>query len=748
MLPPFVRNMPRAEIRPDIRFAWRGPSLFMVDTEGRAGPSNALTGLWFRETRYLGTLAPRIDGTPLHLCAIGSSAHDRLELVYVHPELTSFGGGGTGVSDDVERFDAHGIPFRALDVRVVHRVRANGMDSTFQIGNGSRHRVRFTFSIELAADFADLLDVVGGVHATPRAMTRRVEGVSRLELRFTHPQLPYATAIDVPDAEIDGDGARWDIALDPRESRTVTLGVRARDFADPITWAGGIARERAAARWRREQITVEVKGSGTTPLVIARAIEDFGAMPLLDGAPDEWLALQAGVPLYPALFGRDALTAGWHASLLDGGRSLDASLTRLGRLQSSRFLDFTDEEPGRIPYQARSGPTARLGENPFAAYYADFASPLMYVISLVQLFAWTGDAKQIAPHVDVARRILDWARDTGDMDGDGYLEYLTRSPHGTKNQAWKDSGDAMIDERGAQLTPPIAACEIQAYWFAAQELFAILLWLTGERHDARDYWRSATKLKERFNRDFWMEDEGFYGLALDPEKRLSRSLTSNVGHCIAAGIIDRDRLPRVVDRLFAPDLFSGWGVRTLSRSHPSYSPLSYHNGSVWPVEQATMAFGLRRFGFEQRALQLSDATFALAALYPDFRIPECIGGYDASELAHPGAYPQANAPQTWNVSAVPSFLHSMMGILPVASLDLLVVDPVLPTALDEVLLSHVRVGGAEVDLRFFRDAKGRSHFDVLRKKGTLHVVRQPPPESISVGIAGRFGALLDGLRAA
>jgi hypothetical protein len=225
----------------------------------------------------------------------------------------------------------------------------------------------------------------------------------------------------------------------------------------------------------------------------------------------------------------------------------------------------------------------------------------MFVTSLANLWAWTGDRRYVERHWDAARRILDWARDYGDMDGDGYLEYLTRSSKGTKNQGWKDSGDAIVYDDGTPVPAPIATCELQAYWYVAQELMAVLSWVMGAKDDAAAHRKSAAGLKERFNRDWWIEDEQFVALALDPDKRQVRAITSNVGHCLACGIIGRDRLPSLVERLFAPDLFSGWGIRTLSNAHAFYNPLSYHRGTVWTVEQATIVFGLRRFGFDARA---------------------------------------------------------------------------------------------------------------------------------------------------
>jgi glycogen debranching enzyme len=458
-------------------------------------------------------------------------------------------------------------------------------------------------------------------------------------------------------------------------------------------------------------------------------VRDFGSLPLLDGRPDEWLTMQAGVPAYPAFFGRDAVSAGWQAAFIDRGDSLDAALTRLGRLQSDRFDDWHDEQPGRIPYQVRGGPLALLNLNPYAAYYADFASPLMYVIALANLYAWTGDRQCIERHWDTARRVLDWAREYGDADRDGYLEYQTRSSKGTKNQGWKDSGDAIVYNDGSPVPSPIATCELQGYWYVAQELMGLLAVVMNGRGEEKAWLRSAAELKQRFNRDWWMPDEQFFAVGLDPDKQLIRAVTSNVGHCLATGIIDEPHRRPVVGRMFAPDLFSGWGIRTLASSHAYYNPLSYHRGTVWAVEQGTIIFGLRRFGFNARALDLTRAMFDLALLYPEDRIPECVGGYARSDRATPGAYPRANPVQLWNATAFPLVIQSMLGLLPLAPIETLVIDPILPTWMPEIIVRDLRVGRAKVSIKFWRDEKGSSKWDILHKQGSLRVVRQPPPES-------------------
>jgi glycogen debranching enzyme len=263
------------------------------------------------------------------------------------------------------------------------------------------------------------------------------------------------------------------------------------------------------------------------------------------------------------------------------------------------------------------------------------------------------------------------------------------------------------------------------------------------RDDVAAYRASAAELKRRFNRDWWVESEQFIALALDPDKRQVRAVTSNVGHCLACGIIDRDRLPAVVGRMFAPDLFSGWGIRTLSSDHAYYNPLSYHRGTVWAVEQATTVFGLRRFGFDARALDLTRALVDLASLYAEYRIPECVGGYARGESPVPGAYPRANTPQLWNATAFPLVVQTLLGLLPIAATNTLVLDPLLPEWLPEIVVRDLRVGGARVALRFWRTEDGTSRWDVLHRQGSLRIVRQPPPESRSATWTDRAADLFE-----
>ena len=730
--------MPQASVRPDLLYGWRGTSLLIVNTHGECADDQALSGFYHREARFLRACALTVNGERPWRCEAAAVAPERLDFTYTYPEVTKYGGGGSGQSGDDEPRNDRGLPQRALNIHVVFELTFGGLRIHTGIDNRAREAVDVDLKWTFAADFADIQEAQS-FERKQTATVRRDSEPGILRFHYDHEQLPYSTLIDLPAGwEAVEDGAAIHLHLEPSQRIDASFEVRASTGAEEID---GAAREAVFDAWRRG--FTETSSSHTLfESLLNGNVRDFASFALMDGERDEWLTLQAGVPLYPALFGRDAITAGWQAGYVDRGASLEAALTRLGRMQSARDNEWRDEEPGRIPYQVRSGPLAVLDLNPYARYYADFASPLMFVIAVANHYAWTGDKNAVDRHWDAARRILDWARERGDRDGDGYLEYLTRSKDGTKNQGWKDSGDAVIYDDGSPVPAPIATCELQGYWYSAQQLMGALCWMRGDKDDARAHFDAAADLKRRFNADWWVESESCPALALDPDKRQVTAVTSNAGHCLATGIIDKAHVPALVGRLFAPDMFSGWGIRTLSTEHQHYNPLSYHRGTVWPVEQGTIVFGLRRYGFDARAQDLSRAMVDLATLYPEFRIPECVGGEARGDRPTPGAYPQANTPQLWNATAFPLIVQSLLGLLPIAPYEVLVVDPALPDWLPDLTLRNLRVGEARVTVRFWRDSDGRSHFDVLEKHGTLRILRQPPPESLSATLWDRLSGLV------
>jgi glycogen debranching enzyme len=336
-------------------------------------------------------------------------------------------------------------------------------------------------------------------------------------------------------------------------------------------------------------------------------------------------------------------------------------------------------------------------------------------------------------------RAVEWLDRDGDLDGDGFYEYLTRSRDGVHNQGWKDSDDAIVYPDGRSVEPPIASCEEQGFAYIAKLHLSETLWWIGRKKEARWLFREAAALKKRFNEAFWNEEDGFFALALDAQKRQVRSIASNAGHCVATAICDGDKVERVVDRLFQPDLFSGWGIRTLSDQHPAYNPYSYHLGSIWPVEHGTFALGFMRYGLHERTQQIARAQFEAASLFDFYRLPELFSGH-ARDAEHPfpAVYPNANTPQAWSASTTFCLLQAMLGLYPYAPLNALLVDPHLPEWLPEITLRDLRVGEGTATIRFRRKKDGSSTYRVLRKRGKLHILRQATPWSLTTTFAERL----------
>jgi glycogen debranching enzyme len=294
--------------------------------------------------------------------------------------------------------------------------------------------------------------------------------------------------------------------------------------------------------------------------------------------------------------------------------------------------------------------------------------------------------------------------------------------------------------------PPIATSELQAYWYAGLEQAAIAFLVAGDRVYALQLLSKARTLKRRFDRAFWMDDEGFYALALGPDKQPLRSISSNTGHLLAAGIVPVEKGARVVRRLMKPDLFSGWGIRTLSSDHPAYNPFSYHLGSVWPVENGTFALGFARYGRFAELHRLAEGLFAATDLFVANRLPEAVAGLPRDERhPHPGIYAESNEPQGWSASMVVLLVQSLLGMRPVAPLGLLLIDPHLPPWLPDLRLAGVRVGQARVDLAFARTPDGATQWRVVRRKGRVRVLRQPVPQGPGSSLSGRATALLASL---
>ena len=376
------------------------------------------------------------------------------------------------------------------------------------------------------------------------------------------------------------------------------------------------------------------------------------------------------------MFGRDSIFTSLQA--LPFAPELAATtLTALGEWQGNGVDDFRDEDPGRILHEMRYGEMTAFEERPHSPYYGCADATPLYVVLLDEYERWTGDRKLVRALEYEARKALAWIDDYADLQGDGYVWYQRRNEKtGLENQCWKDSWDSISYRDGKLPGFPRATCELQGYAYDAKmrgARLARLVWKDPEFADALE--KQAADLKRRFNRDYWVEDDEYFALALDSEGKQVDALTSNNGHLLWSGIVDKSKAKAVARHLVGPRLFSGWGVRTLAEGEGRYNPIGYHVGTVWPFDNSFVAWGLRRYGFKEEAAQIASGILDAAEFF-DGRLPEAFGGYERSATKYPVQYPTACSPQAWSTGAPLLFLRTMLGLEPEG--EHLVIDPALP----------------------------------------------------------------------
>ena len=427
----------------------------------------------------------------------------------------------------------------------------------------------------------------------------------------------------------------------------------------------------------------------------------------------------AGIPWFAVPFGRDSLITAIQALPLTPDLTR-GTLRTLAALQGTVVDVWRQEEPGKIPHELRRGEMANLDEVPFGRYYGSVDSTPLFLVLLCDYYAWTGDlalARELLPCV---RAALTWIDRYGDPDGDLFVEFEADGGRGLTVQSWKDSVDSLSHRDGSPATGAIAVVEAQGYVYDAKRRLAPILARLGEDELAGRLMREAAALKDRFNAAYWMPDRDYLAIALDGAKRQVGTVSSDAGHCLWSGIVDEDKAASVARRLSAPDLSSGWGIRTLATGEVSYNPMSYHNGSVWPHDTSLCALGLKRYGYDREANAVSMGVVAAAEHFADARLPELYCGFEAHD-GPPVPYPEACSPQAWAAAAPLALVQSMLSLEPDAAAGVLRLRPHLPDGVELLSLRGLRVGAATVDLRVTRDG-----VDATVREGTLQVVVENP----------------------
>jgi glycogen debranching enzyme len=608
-----------------------------------------------------------------------------------------------------------------------------------------RHPIDYWMELSLGVDFADIFEVRGwkrpargqffAPQLAPDAIIYTYRGQDGHDIRST---VHFLT----PPSTLGPRSARWAFRLEPHaryefewevlptspEVRRTARAARPRPAA--ATPAGGeddgeggtaprwgrLARE--YDRWRAQctRVTTDVEAFNTT---LDQAVDDLRALYIhSDGAP----VISAGIPWYSTAFGRDSIITSLETLALNPRIALD-TLRYLAHHQGRREDAFTEEQPGKIMHELRRGELARAGEIPHVPYYGTIDATPLWVVLLHETWRWTGDLALVRELLPNAARALEWMDRYGDMDGDGLVEYARTSAKGLVNQGWKDSGDGVPFPDGTLPEPPIALVEVQGYVYDAKRRAAVLYEAVGDRERAARLGEEARRLREEIVRRFWLDDLGTFALALDGRKRPLPTVTSNAGHLLWSRVPDAEQAIRVAAGLMAPDMFSGWGIRTLSAMHPVFNPMSYHDGSIWPHDNALMVMGLSHYRHVRAALPVIAAMHEAAAEMSPQRLPELFCGMTRMRGLRPVLYPVSCSPQAWASGAMFLFLQAALGIMPHASEHLLHIrDPQLPPFLDELTLAGLAVGDARVTLQFRRQG-GRTLANLLGIEGEPLQVR-------------------------
>ncbi len=674
-------------------------------------------GFFTRDTRFISGYELRINGRrPILL----NSAP--IQFFSARFEFTN-----DPLLDDVGKVDRHSLAIR------MDRTVSGGIHEDIDIVNYARRPVRLTIEVEIESDFADIFDVRRDAFVRRGQLNTRWFR-SRRELRSEYVNREFRRELIVVVDRADSppqyaNGALVFIARIPSKANWHTclrwLPVTSSDARRrPQTLScNAVEVPLAASGPRLPEVTIE-SPNATVGRAWDQAVRDMQALRLEDPTFERGVYIPAaGVPWFVTVFGRDTLIVSMQA-ISGYPEFASGALRRLGAMQATDDDPERDMEPGKIPHEIRHGELAQLGILPYTPYYGTHDATSLYLIVLSYLYQWLGDEAVLRRYLPNAEAALRWIDRYGDRDRDGFQEYKTRSSHGHYNQGWKDAGDAIPEIDGTLAPLPIATCELQGYVYDAKLRMAGIYEVLGRPTDARRLRRQARDLYERVNDQFWWEEEGTYYLGLNGRKEPIKSVASNAGHLLGSGIVPTERAGRVVKRLLADDMWSGWGIRTLSSDHVAYNPFSYHTGTVWPHDNAMIAGGFRRYGFDEEAARVAKGMFDAADRQVAYRLPELFAGLPRHEASFPVQYLGANVPQAWSAGSIFRFIAILAGIHTMSDRkgSRIYVNPALPPWLPELTIRNLRAGRGSLDI-----ALSDGSVDVLSNTTGFDVIHAPAP---------------------
>ena len=695
-----------------LRTLKQGDTFAVLDTYGDIGTfGETPEGIFMRDTRYLSLFEMRFEGRrPLLLGSVIQNDNAALTVDLANPDIVV--GDKTVFPRDIISIDRTKLLW---DGTCYERIGFRNFDD--------RPRT-FRVTIRFDADFRDLFEVRGSQRDKRGKRSTRIIDPTTFEYLYTgldSVQRRTRLEFDPAPKRLDQGIAEFELTLGAGE-RTAIFAAVCCDEGAARRRARFFPAFRAARRELRAMRAAATRIESDNSLfdeVLARSLSDVSM--LVSRTPDGPYPY-AGVPWFSTVFGRDGIITAMLMLWLDPCIARGV-LKHLAANQATSVDPAADAQPGKILHERRFGEMAMLGEVPFKHYYGTVDATPLFVMLASMYFERTGDRDTIAkiwPEIEAA---LEWCDKWGDRDGDGFVEYFRETPNGLANQGWKDSQDSIFHSDGSLAPGSIALCEVQGYVYAAKRGAARLAEMLDHPRKAKRLREEAEELKERFDAAFWCEEIGTYALALDGDKRPCRVRSSNAGHALFTGIAREDRAPSIAAALMGAEGFSGWGVRTIAQGEARYNPMSYHNGSVWPHDNALVGLGLARYGMKQEAARVLDAMFQ-SATYQDLRrLPELYCGFIRKPYRGPTAYPVACAPQAWAAAAPFGLIAACLGIsLSEEKGEIRFTRPVLPDFLDVLTLDGLRLGDATCDLLLRREGDDVT-LRVLDREGEVDIVQ-------------------------
>jgi glycogen debranching enzyme len=672
-------------------------------------------GFYVDGTRFLGECELRVqDQRPLVLNA--GVSEDALQLGI---DLTNV---------DVALTPEIVLPGRAMRIARRLVLYQRRLYQSLRVETFAHDRHELTLTLHLAADYADVFEIRG--HPRARRGTLLAPHVEPDLARFAYRGLDGVmrttdVVFDPPPRRLQAGVAEYTLALTPGTpveiSVVTTAAVAEETRAHPLVFDEAARRRHAVVSGLEHEATGISTNHDLFNHWVTRSRQDLHL--LCTGTADGFVPY-AGIPWYVAPFGRDALITALQLVPFEPGVARSV-LRFLAHHVGTVADDFTDQEPGKILHEYRRGEMAACREIPFIPYYGSVDAPPLFVMLLAAYLRWTNDLEGARDLWPTAEKVLDWMQAAADERGKGYLRYMRRSPLGLANQGWKDSHDAVMHASGRLAEPPIALAEVQGYQYAALCDAAEIADVLGRHDRVASLRERARHLRQRFEADFWMPAESFYALALDRDGEPCRVIASNPSHLLWTRIADDAHAELVARRLMAPDMFSGWGLRTLASGEQLYNPMSYHNGSVWPHDTAIAVAGLRHYGRNMPALALTTALFEAALQFENMRVPELFCGFPRVPGYGPTRYPVACSPQAWAAGVVFHLISTLLGLAPSAAANQITLNrPLLPSWLTWIELRDLRIGKSRLSLRVSQGRDGAAVELLAREGDTELVVRR------------------------